>query len=130
MALETGDKSGKKVIEVTDVSFSYGDKQIINNFSTLIQRGDKIGLVGGNGAGKSTLLKLLLQQLEPTSGTVEQGTRLEIAYFDQLRDQLDPNITVVDTVADGNDFVEIAGNRRVAKKTACYSPDYSPNPPT
>lgn len=112
MALETGDKSGKKVIEVTDVSFSYGDKQIINNFSTLIQRGDKIGLVGGNGAGKSTLLKLLLQQLEPTSGTVEQGTRLEIAYFDQLRDQLDPNMTVVDTVADGNDFVEIAGNRR------------------
>ncbi|MDO9215511.1 MAG: ATP-binding cassette domain-containing protein [Methylococcales bacterium] len=112
MALESGDKSGKKVIEVTDVSFSYGDKQIINNFSTLIQRGDKIGLVGGNGAGKSTLLKLLLQQLEPTSGTIEQGTRLEIAYFDQLRDQLDPNMTVVDTVADGNDFIEIAGNRR------------------
>lgn len=112
MALESGDKSGKKVIEVTDVGFSYGDKQIINNFSTLIQRGDKIGLVGGNGAGKSTLLKLLLQQLEPTSGTIEQGTRLEIAYFDQLRDQLDPNMTVVDTVADGNDFIDIAGNRR------------------
>jgi ATP-binding cassette subfamily F protein uup len=112
MALESGDKSGKKVIEVTDVSFSYGDKQIINNFSTLIQRGDKIGLVGGNGAGKSTLLKLLLKELEPTSGTIEQGTRLEIAYFDQLRDQLDPNMTVVDTVADGNDFIEIAGNRR------------------
>ena len=112
MALETGDKSGKKVIEVTDVDFGYGDKQIIKNFSTLIQRGDKIGLVGANGAGKSTLLKLLLKELEPTSGTVEQGTRLEIAYFDQLRDQLDPNMTVVDTVADGNDFVEIAGNRR------------------
>jgi ATP-binding cassette subfamily F protein uup len=112
MALETGDKSGKKVIEVTDVSFGYGDKQIIQNFSTLIQRGDKIGLVGANGAGKSTLLKLLLTELEPTSGTVEQGTRLEIAYFDQLRDQLDPNMTVVDTVADGNDFIEIAGNRR------------------
>ena len=112
MALETGDKSGKKVIEVTDVDFGYGDKTIIKNFSTLIQRGDKIGLVGANGAGKSTLLKLLLKELEPTSGTVEQGTRLEIAYFDQLRDQLDPNMTVVDTVADGNDFVEIAGNRR------------------
>ncbi len=112
MALETGDKSGKKVIEVTDVSFGYGDRTIIKNFSTLIQRGDKIGLVGANGAGKSTLLKLLLKELEPTSGTVEQGTRLEIAYFDQLRDQLDPNMTVVDTVADGNDFVEIAGNRR------------------
>jgi ATP-binding cassette subfamily F protein uup len=112
MALETGDKSGKKVIEVTDVNFGYGDRTIIKNFSTLIQRGDKIGLVGANGAGKSTLLKLLLKELEPTSGTVEQGTRLEIAYFDQLRDQLDPNMTVVDTVADGNDFVEIAGNRR------------------
>ncbi|MEI6707981.1 MAG: ATP-binding cassette domain-containing protein [Methylococcales bacterium] len=112
MALETGDKSGKKVIEVNDVNFGYGDRTIIKNFSTLIQRGDKIGLVGANGAGKSTLLKLLLKELEPTSGTVEQGTRLEIAYFDQLRDQLDPNMTVVDTVADGNDFVEIAGNRR------------------
>jgi ATP-binding cassette subfamily F protein uup len=112
IALETGDKSGKKVIEVTDVSFGYGDRTIINNFSTLIQRGDKIGLIGANGAGKSTLLKLLLKELEPTSGTVEQGTRLEIAYFDQLRDQLDPEMTVVDTVADGNDFVEIAGNKR------------------
>jgi ATP-binding cassette subfamily F protein uup len=112
IALETGDKSGKKVIEVTDVSFGYGDRTIIKNFSTLIQRGDKIGLIGANGAGKSTLLKLLLKELEPTSGTVEQGTRLEIAYFDQLRDQLDPEMTVVDTVADGNDFVEIAGNKR------------------
>jgi ABC transport system ATP-binding/permease protein len=112
ISLETGDKSGKKVIEVTDVSFGYGDRTIIKNFSTLIQRGDKIGLIGANGAGKSTLLKLLLKELEPTSGTVEQGTRLEIAYFDQLRDQLDPEMTVVDTVADGNDFVEIAGNRR------------------
>jgi ATP-binding cassette subfamily F protein uup len=112
IALETGDKSGKKVIEVTDVSFGYGDRTIIKNFSTLIQRGDKIGLIGANGAGKSTLLKLLLKELEPTSGIVEQGTRLEIAYFDQLRDQLDPEMTVVDTVADGNDFVEIAGNKR------------------
>ncbi len=112
LALERGDASGKKVIEVNDICFSYGERQIINHFSTLIQRGDKIGLIGANGAGKSTLLKLLLQQLEPDSGTVEQGTRLEIAYFDQLRDQLDPEMTVADTVADGNDFVEIAGNKR------------------
>ena len=100
------------MIEVTDICFGYGDRQIIKNFSTLIQRGDKIGLIGANGAGKSTLLKLLLQQIEPNTGTVEQGTKLEIAYFDQLRDQLDPNMTVADTVADGNDFVEIAGNKR------------------
>jgi ATP-binding cassette subfamily F protein uup len=112
ISLDRGDASGKKVIEVNDICFGYGDRQIINHFSTLIQRGDKIGLIGANGAGKSTLLKLLLKQLEPNSGTVEQGTRLEIAYFDQLRDQLDPEMTVADTVADGNDFVEIAGNKR------------------
>jgi ATP-binding cassette subfamily F protein uup len=112
LALEKGDASGKRVIEVKDISFGYGERQIIKNFSTLIQRGDKIGLIGANGAGKSTLLKILLQQLVPDSGTVEQGTKLEIAYFDQLRDQLDPNLTVADTVADGNDFVEIAGNKR------------------
>jgi ATP-binding cassette subfamily F protein uup len=112
LALEKGDASGKKVIEVDNICFGYGEKQIIKNFSAIIQRGDKIGLIGANGAGKSTLLKLLLQQIEPNSGTVEQGTKLEIAYFDQLRDQLDPNLTVADTVADGNDFVEIAGNKR------------------
>ena len=112
LALERGDASGKKVIEVNDISFAYQDRQIISHFSTLIQRGDKIGLIGPNGAGKSTLLKLLLKQLEPDSGTVEQGTRLETAYFDQLRDQLDPEMTVADTVADGNDFVEIAGSKR------------------
>lgn len=112
IALDRGDASGKKVIEVNDICFAYADRPIVKNFSTLIQRGDKIGLIGANGAGKSTLLKLLLKQLEPNSGMVEQGTKLEIAYFDQLRDQLDPNMTVVDTVADGNDFVDIAGNRR------------------
>lgn len=112
ISLDRGDASGKKVIEVNDISFGYQDRQIIRHFSTLIQRGDKIGLIGANGAGKSTLLKLLLKQLEPSSGTVEQGTRLEIAYFDQLRDQLDPETTVCDTIADGNDFVEISGNKR------------------
>jgi ABC transport system ATP-binding/permease protein len=112
LTLDTADKSGKKVIEVDNICFNYGDKAIIKNFSTLIQRGDKIGLIGENGTGKSTLLKLLLQQLAPQSGTVKQGTRLEIAYFDQLREQLDPDMTVADTIADGNDFVDIAGNKR------------------
>jgi ATP-binding cassette subfamily F protein uup len=112
LGLDSGEKSGKKVIEVTNLGFTYGDRKIINEFSTLIQRGDKIGLIGANGAGKSTLLKLLLQQLEPTSGIIEQGTKLEIAYFDQLRDQLDPEMTVVDTIAHGNDFVEIRGQQR------------------
>lgn len=112
LSLETAEKSGKKVIEVNNISFQYGDKTIIKNFSTLIQRGDKIGLIGANGAGKSTLLKLLLKELTPTSGTIEQGTKLEIAYFDQLRDQLDPDMSVQDTIAHGNDFVEIGGNKR------------------
>jgi len=112
LTLGRGETSGKKVIEINDISFAYQDKAIIKNFSTLIQRGDKIGLIGANGAGKSTLLKLLLKQLEPTSGTVEQGTRLEIAYFDQLRDQLDPELSVADTVGNGSDFIEIAGNKR------------------
>ncbi|MDD5227836.1 MAG: ATP-binding cassette domain-containing protein [Methylococcales bacterium] len=112
MGLDSGEKSGKKVIEVDNISFQYDDRTIIKNFSTLIQRGDKIGLVGANGAGKSTLLKLLLKQIEPTSGTIEQGTKLEIAYFDQLRDQLDPDMSVVDTIAHGNDFVDIGGQQR------------------
>jgi len=110
--LNKGDVSGKKVIEATNVSFAYGDKNIVKNFSTLIQRGDKIGLLGPNGAGKSTLLKLLLKQIEPTSGEVEQGTKIQLAYFDQLREQLDPEVTVVDTVADGSEFIEIAGVKR------------------
>ncbi|MCF6249963.1 MAG: ATP-binding cassette domain-containing protein [Methylococcaceae bacterium] len=110
--LDKGDASGKKVIEATNVSFGYDKKPIIKNFSTLIQRGDKIGLLGPNGAGKSTLLKLLLKQIEPTSGEVEQGTKIQLAYFDQLREQLDPEVTVADTVADGNEFLEIAGAQK------------------
>ena len=112
LALASGEASGKKVIEVKNISFSYPERQIIKDFSTLIQRSDKIGLIGANGAGKTTLLKLLLKELAPTSGTVEHGTRLEIAYFDQLRDQLDPEMTVADTVGNGSDFIEIAGNKR------------------
>lgn len=112
ISIDRGESSGKKVIEAKDISFSYPGKPIVQNFSTLIQRGDKIGLIGPNGAGKSTLLKLLLKQIEPDSGDVEQGTRLQVAYFDQLREQLDPEMTVVDTLADGNDFVEIAGQKK------------------
>ncbi|MFK5948333.1 MAG: ATP-binding cassette domain-containing protein, partial [Methylococcales bacterium] len=110
--LNKGDASGKKVIEATNVSFAYGNKQIIKNFSTSIQRGDKIGLLGPNGAGKSTLLKLILKDIEPTTGEVEQGTKIQLAYFDQLREQLDPEVTVADTVANGNDFIEVAGVKR------------------
>ena len=112
LTLGSSESSGKKVIEVKNLHFQYTDKVIINDFSTLIQRGDKIGLIGGNGSGKSTFLKLLLKKLEPTGGSVSQGTKLEIAYFDQLREQLDPEETVADSVAEGSDFIEIAGNKR------------------
>ncbi|MCK5727615.1 MAG: ATP-binding cassette domain-containing protein [Methylococcales bacterium] len=112
LTLGAADASGKKVIEVDNISFQYDEKIIIKNFSTLIQRGDKIGLIGANGSGKSTFLKLLLQQLTPTEGEISQGTKLEIAYFDQLREQLDPEITVADSVAQGSDFIEIGGNKR------------------
>ncbi|MCK5831295.1 MAG: ATP-binding cassette domain-containing protein [Methylococcales bacterium] len=119
--LSKGDASGKKVIEASNVSFGYDDKLIIKNFSTVIQRGDKIGLLGPNGAGKSTLLKLLLKEIKPTNGEVEQGTKIKLAYFDQLREQLDPEITVADTVADGNDFIEIAG---VPRHVMSYLADF------
>lgn len=110
--LAKGEASGKKVVEMTDVSFAYDNNSIVKNFSTLIQRGDKIGLLGPNGAGKSTLLKLLLKQIEPDTGTVEQGTKIQLAYFDQLREQLDPEVSVADTVADGSEFLEIDGGKK------------------
>jgi len=112
LAVESGEQSGKKVVSVKDISFSYPDNPIVKNFSTVIQRGDKIGLVGPNGTGKTTFLKLLLEGLKPDSGVVEQGTKLQVAYFDQLRDELDPEISVADTLADGNDHVIINGQPR------------------
>jgi len=112
LSLNKGEASGKKVIEAVDVNFQYGDRTIIKDFSLRIDRGDKIGLIGNNGAGKSTLLKLLLGQLQPTTGSVELGTNLQIAYFDQLREQLDPEMTVADSVLDGGEFIDLPGGKR------------------
>ncbi len=113
LTLEKGQASGKKVIEAENISFSYQNNPIVKDFSISIQRGDKIGLIGPNGSGKTTLLKLLLkEELQPDSGTVELGTKLQVAYFDQLREQLDPEMSVADSVADGNEFLEIAGTKR------------------
>jgi ATP-binding cassette subfamily F protein uup len=104
--------SGKLVAELKSVSKRYGDKNVIDNFSTTVIRGDKIGLIGPNGVGKSTLLKLMLGEISPDSGTVRLGTNLSVAYFDQLREQLDPNKTAMDNIAEGRDFIEINGTRR------------------
>ena len=112
LSMESGEQSGKKVVTVKDISFSYPNNPIVKNFSTVIQRGDKIGLVGPNGTGKTTFLKLLLEGLKPDSGVVEQGTKLQVAYFDQLREELDLEISVADTLADGNDHVMINGEPR------------------
>nr|WP_221894433.1 ATP-binding cassette domain-containing protein [Bathymodiolus japonicus methanotrophic gill symbiont]GFO71349.1 ABC transport system&\ len=112
LSMESGEASGKKVIEMQDVSFAYPDKVIVKNFSTVIQQGDKIGLIGPNGAGKTSFLKLLLKELEPDSGSVSQGTKLQVAYFDQLREELNPDINVADTIAEGNDHVLINGEPR------------------
>ena len=109
---EEGKESGKRVISAENISYSIGDKEIIHDFSTTLMRGDRIGLIGANGAGKSTLLKLLFQQIEPKSGKVEVGTKLEIAYFDQLRSVLDLEKSVIDNVAEGSDFIEINGKKQ------------------
>ncbi len=112
MNLDAGDRSGKLVAELTHVSKSFGAKKIIDDFSCRIQRGDKIGLLGPNGAGKSTLLKIILGELAPDSGTVKLGTKLSVAYFDQLRAQLDDDATLADTISQGADFIEIGGQKK------------------
>ncbi len=112
LTLQTAELSGKKVIVADRIGFQYQQQPIVRDFSVIIQRGDRIGLIGPNGAGKTTLLQLLLGNLQPDSGLVQHGTRLQIAYFDQLRDQLDPEKSVVDTVADGNEFIELNGSKR------------------
>ncbi len=106
------EKSGQLVTDVQKVSFAYGDRVILKPFSTKIMRGDKIGIVGPNGAGKSTLLKVLLGELAPTSGTVRTGTKLEVLYFDQLREQIDGEKTIAENVADGNERLLIGGQER------------------
>jgi len=111
--LDTSDKSGKQVMVVERVSFAHpAGPALIDDFSMVLQRSDRIGLLGANGTGKTTLLKLLLGDLQPTGGSIEVGTRLEVAYFDQLRHQLDLEKTVIDNVAEGRDFIMIDGQSR------------------
>jgi ATP-binding cassette subfamily F protein uup len=108
----TGDRSGKIVAELVEVNKSFGDKVIVNNFSATILRGDKVGLIGPNGAGKTTLLKLILGEEQADSGTIRQGSRLQVAYFDQMRAQLNEEASLADTIAPGSDWVEINGQRK------------------
>ena len=113
LSVQEAERSGKLVIEATHLSFTWPDGfNVINDLSLLIQRGDRIGIIGNNGTGKTTLLRLLLGELQPSSGVIRHGTRLEVAYFDQLRDTLDPDKSVMDSLADGNDTVIINGEQR------------------
>jgi ATP-binding cassette subfamily F protein uup len=112
MEIQEGTRSGQLVANVENVSFAYSERPILKNFSTTILRGDKVGIIGPNGAGKTTLLRVLLGQLPPQSGQVRLGTNLQIAYFDQLRRQLNEEATVQDNVADGYDTVNLGGQSR------------------
>ncbi|WP_420009595.1 ATP-binding cassette domain-containing protein [Xanthomonas sacchari] len=112
MEAAQGESSGKKVIEAKDLSFAFGTRSMVRDFSTTILRGDRIGLIGPNGSGKTTLLKLLLGELPPDSGEVRAGTNLQVAYFDQYRATLREDWSAIENVAEGRDFIEINGKRK------------------
>ena len=117
LRVDAGDRSGKRVAELEHVTRSWPGadgqpKVVVRDFSCRVMRGDRIGLIGPNGAGKTTLLRLILGEIEPDTGTVIQGTQLQVAYFDQFRAQLDPEAALVDVISPGSDFVEIGGQRQ------------------
>ena len=112
ISLDAGERSGQLVAELTDVTKRFGERAIVRNLSARIMRGDHIGLIGPNGAGKSTLIRLILGDLEPDEGILKRGTNLQVAYFDQLRAQLDPEATVAETISPGSDWVEIGSERK------------------
>ncbi len=114
LKLDDSARSGKIVFEANDLNYQIEGKTIVKNFSFNIQRGDRIALIGPNGCGKSTLIKLLLDELQPTSGKLKCGTKLEVAYFDQYREALDPEKTVIDNLADGKQEVMVGGRERHA----------------
>jgi ATP-binding cassette subfamily F protein uup len=112
LAVAQGERSGKLVAELEHVSKRYGDQRVVDDFSSRVLRGDKIGLIGPNGSGKTTLLKLILGELAPDSGRVRLGTKLAVAYFDQFRAALDEEATLADTIAPGSDYIEIDGAKK------------------
>jgi ATP-binding cassette subfamily F protein uup len=111
LALDSGERSGKLVAELVDVSKAWDGRKVVRGFDTIIQRGDRVGLIGPNGAGKTTLLRLILGDLPPDGGTVRRGTGLQLAYFDQLRERLDDEATLADTISPGSEWIEIEGKR-------------------
>ena len=116
LELDAGLPPGKIVAELKDVGMRYGERQLISGFSGTILRGDKVGLIGPNGTGKTTLLKLILGELQPTSGSVRQGTRLQVAYFDQMRAGLNLDATLVDTISPGSEWIELGQEPKITRK--------------
>ena len=114
ITIETASRSGKLVAEVEKAGVRFGDHTVIQNVNTIIQRGDRIGIVGRNGAGKTTLIKMVLGELEPSFGQVKTGSKLQVAYSDQLRGHLDPEGTLIDNICGGQEFIEIEGKKRHA----------------
>ena len=112
LALDAGERSGKLVAELTNVSKRFDGRPVVRDLTTQVMRGDRLGLIGRNGAGKSTLLKLILGELAPDEGRVRRGTNLEVAYFDQLREQLDESRTLIETISPGSEWIETGGQRR------------------
>ena len=112
--LEEANRSGRRVAEARGIRFRYGKETVVDDFSTIIQRGDRVGIVGSNGVGKTTVIKLLLGELTPDEGDVLLGTQLEIGYSDQLRGELDPEKDLIDNICGGKQFIEINGQRRHA----------------
>lgn len=112
LVIDAGEKSGRLVVELAGVSKCFDEKVVVRDFSCRLQRGDRIGIVGPNGAGKTTLLRLILGELAPDSGRVRLGTRLQVAYFDQFRTQLDDEATLAEVISPGSDYVEIGNERK------------------
>ena len=131
MLIQEAGKSGRLVLEVTNISYAWGENPVIRDFSANIMRGDKVGIVGPNGVGKTTLLKLLLGDLEPQNGTVRQGTHLEVAYSDQMRTLLDETKTAREIVGEGSDYIDVNENRRHVigyLKDFLFTPDRAQTP--
>jgi ABC transport system ATP-binding/permease protein len=123
--VDAGAASGKLVAVLDHVSKAFGDKRVIDDFSATILRGDKVGVIGPNGSGKTTLLKLILGEIEPDRGSVRRGTRLTVAYFDQLREALDPEATLADTISPGSEWIEIgSGSKKTSKHVMSYLGDF------
>ena len=129
--IHAGQRTGKIVASLENVCFSFGEKRIVNDFTATILRGDKVGILGPNGAGKSTLLKIILGQLQAQSGEVRQGSMIEIAYFDQLREALDLESSLEDFISPGSEWVEIGGQRKHVKSYLndfLFSPERARSP--